>query len=513
MLKKWTRAALLAAMTAFLLVAGTVTSCSDGNSGGVEETQTYTVTFDSDGGSKVEPLTINSGETAAKPDDPTRDGYVFGGWYLGDSEFHFSTAITQNITLKAKWISATQVSASELAQKIAALTNETGTVTFKVNGEAGSSFFDDVKNALMTLAESGSTVLVSLDLSDVTGVTRVPTYAFCNRDSSSYTYTGCTNLTGIVLPDTVGTIDSSAFNSCSGLTSVTIPGNVTLIWSSAFENCENLVVTYKGTLAQWCQMSNGFSLLENAASITLDDVTDLKALTALTIPDNVESIGNYAFAYCTKLTSVKIPEGVKSIGSAFFYCSKNLAVTYGGTLAQWCVMDNDQYLLENAASITLDDVNDLKALTELTIPDNVESIGSYALAHCTKLTSVKISTGVKSIGGNAFYNSGLTSVEIPEGVESIDNFAFSYCKSLTSMTIGRGVTRIGVYVFSGCSALGNVTFNDTDGWYATSSSLYKDGTSINVSTPATNATNLKSTLTKDGLWVNKYLYKTATTEE
>ena len=494
MLKKWTRAALLAAMTAFLLVAGTVTSCSDGNSGGVEETQTYTVTFDSDGGSKVEPLTINSGETAAKPDDPTRDGYVFGGWYLGDSEFHFSTAITQNITLKAKWISAIQVSASELAQKIAALTNETGTVTFKVNGEAGSSFFDDVKNALMTLAESGSTVLVSLDLSDVTGVTSVPTYAFCNRNSSSYTYTGCTNLTGIVLPATVTSING------------------------AFYNCENLVVTYKGTLAQWCQISNDLSLLENAVSITLDDVTDLKALTELTIPDNVESIGSYAFAYCKKLTSVKIPESVKSIDSAFYACSKNLAVTYGGTLAQWCVMDNDQYLLYNAASITLDDVTDLRALTELTVPDNVESIGNCALAYCTKLTSVKISAGVKSIGRHAFYHSGLTSLEIPEGVESIDNFAFSYCTSLTSMTIGRGVTRIGAFVFSECSALDSVTFNDPDGWYATSSSLYKNGRSINVSTstPATNATNLKNTSISDSSgnnWGGRYLYKTATTEE
>ena len=67
-----------------------------------EETK-YTVTFDSNGGSKVSNKTVVSGNTVSKPTDPTRSGYEFLGWYLNGSKYNFSTKITKNITLVAKW--------------------------------------------------------------------------------------------------------------------------------------------------------------------------------------------------------------------------------------------------------------------------------------------------------------------------------------------------------------------------------------------------------------------------
>ena len=66
----------------------------------------YTVDFDTDGGSAVEDQTIRSGECAAKPTDPTKEGYVFGGWYKDSSlttEFDFSQPITSDTTVYAKW--------------------------------------------------------------------------------------------------------------------------------------------------------------------------------------------------------------------------------------------------------------------------------------------------------------------------------------------------------------------------------------------------------------------------
>ncbi|MBR6608978.1 MAG: InlB B-repeat-containing protein [Oscillospiraceae bacterium] len=64
---------------------------------------TYTVTFDSDGGSAVEAQTINEGNKATKPADPTKEGYTFKGWFNGETEYDFDTAVTAPITLKAKW--------------------------------------------------------------------------------------------------------------------------------------------------------------------------------------------------------------------------------------------------------------------------------------------------------------------------------------------------------------------------------------------------------------------------
>ena len=66
----------------------------------------FTVSFDSDGGSAVvEQKVLNS--SAVKPNDPKKDGYNFAGWYMEDNTmYNFDTKVAANITLKAKWTSA-----------------------------------------------------------------------------------------------------------------------------------------------------------------------------------------------------------------------------------------------------------------------------------------------------------------------------------------------------------------------------------------------------------------------
>ncbi len=65
----------------------------------------YIVTFETNGGSKVEDQRVESGEKATRPADPSKDGYDFVDWFKGEetNPFDFNTAITENITLKAKW--------------------------------------------------------------------------------------------------------------------------------------------------------------------------------------------------------------------------------------------------------------------------------------------------------------------------------------------------------------------------------------------------------------------------
>ena len=66
----------------------------------------YTVTFDTNGGSEIASQTVESGKTATMPDDPTRSGYTFLGWFA-DKEFNdvyrFSTPVTEDVTIYAKW--------------------------------------------------------------------------------------------------------------------------------------------------------------------------------------------------------------------------------------------------------------------------------------------------------------------------------------------------------------------------------------------------------------------------
>ena len=67
------------------------------------EPKTYSVTFDTAGGSAIPSLTVKEGETITKPNDPTKEGYTFIGWYYNDTLYNFSTEVTSDVTLAAKW--------------------------------------------------------------------------------------------------------------------------------------------------------------------------------------------------------------------------------------------------------------------------------------------------------------------------------------------------------------------------------------------------------------------------
>ena len=63
----------------------------------------YTVTFDTNGLVKIEAQTVLYKETAAQPEDPSVEGYIFEGWFVGESEYDFATPVTQNVTVSAKF--------------------------------------------------------------------------------------------------------------------------------------------------------------------------------------------------------------------------------------------------------------------------------------------------------------------------------------------------------------------------------------------------------------------------
>jgi len=67
---------------------------------------TYTVSFNTGGGLKVASQTVKSGDTVKKPKDPTREGYIFAGWYSDPgfkTLYSFSVKVTKSIIIYAKW--------------------------------------------------------------------------------------------------------------------------------------------------------------------------------------------------------------------------------------------------------------------------------------------------------------------------------------------------------------------------------------------------------------------------
>lgn len=78
-------------------------SGSKPSSGSSEPDETYyTVTF-LDGETVVDTLQVREGRTVAKPADPVKEGYTFGGWYAGETAYDFEAPVTGKLTLTAKW--------------------------------------------------------------------------------------------------------------------------------------------------------------------------------------------------------------------------------------------------------------------------------------------------------------------------------------------------------------------------------------------------------------------------
>lgn len=209
----------------------------------------------------------------------------------------------------------------------------------------------------------------------------------------------------------VTNICNEAFKN-SEITSVVIPNTVTEIGESAFFSCSNL--------------------------------------TSVVIGDGVTTIGVFAFNMCSSLASVTI-EGSPNIGlSAFGLCNSALYTEYefGKYISN---AENPYAILVELTNINLSTYKineftkiiahgafrDCGRLTSITIPDSITTVSDYAFKGCSKLTSVDIGDNVTTIGSYAFCDcAGLTSVVIPDSVESIGNCAFSGCSNLASIFYG-----------------------------------------------------------------------------
>ena len=332
-----------------------------------------------------------------------------------------------------------------------------------------------IKHILLCLALLTSTTALAYDAC-IDGIyynfsngEAIVTYQKYERYNYISDYSG-----NVVIPKTVtyeGTtysvtsIGNYAFAYCTGLTSVTIPESVTSIGRSAFSSCSGLTSVYITDLSAWCSIifnSYDSNPLYYAHHLFLNG----EEIEVLNIPEDVTSIGNYAFYECSGLTSVTIPNSVTSIGSsAFMYCSGLTSVTIPnsvtsiGNLAFYNCSGLTSVTIPNSVtSISTSAFYGCSGLTSVTIPNSVTNIGGNAFSGCSGLTSITIPNSVISIGDEAFYNcSGLTSITIPESVTSIEFGTFSGCSGLTSVTIPNSVTSIGTCAFEDCSGLTSIT--------------------------------------------------------
>lgn len=169
--------------------------------------------------------------------------------------------------------------------------------------------------------------------------------------------------------------------------------------------------------------SNDYSTPEPYYIPVLNDIIDL------TIPEyspyglRVVGIADEAFQWNETIRSVTLPTGITTIGeTAFANCTR----------------------LENVKGL-----------------ENVVEIKAHAFRQCPQLKEVSLGEGLQSIGFQAFAASGLVRVYLPDTLSSINTMAFASCTDLYEVEIRASISAIPTSFFAGCSALHTVKIPDS----------------------------------------------------
>ena len=300
----------------------------------------------------------------------------------------------------------------------------------------------------------------NVELDDSSKPTIVDTDAggFCIKDNVLVNMRPAYAIGEVTIPNSVIIFGYSAFDSCESLISVTIPDSVTCIDDRTFSSCTSLTsIEVSGNNKNYSSIDGVLFNKNKSRLITYPaGKTDSKYV----MPNSVISIDDDAFDSCINLKSVTIPNSVTSIDSgAFSNCISLTSIEVSGNNKNYSSTDGVLFNKDKSELITYPAG---KTDSEYAIPNSVTSIGNYAFACSTNLTSVSIPNSVTSIGYDTFEDcTSLTSVTIPDSVTSIGWDTFENCTSLASITIGNGITSIGLGAFSGCTSLTSVTIPDS----------------------------------------------------
>ena len=144
----------------------------------------------------------------------------------------------------------------------------------------------------------------------------------------------CTGLTNVTIPDSVEFLGSGVFSRCTSLTSITVDKNNENYSSRdgvLFNKDQTTLIQYPAG-----NQRDTYIIPDSVTSIERSAFSGCTSLTSITIPDSVTNIKDNAFDGCTGLTSITIPGSVTSIEEyAFYGCTGLTDVYYSGTEAEW----------------------------------------------------------------------------------------------------------------------------------------------------------------------------------
>ncbi len=473
----------------------------------VYQMNTYTLTFDTDGGNSISSITADFNSVIDLP-IPVKEYHNFTGWLLND-QLVTELYLTENLTVTATWqlkdyfIHLNTSDGDELEDIIV----QYGTVVSELPTPTRLDYTFDGWTLDGNPVVLPYTFLGNADIEFVAvwiGLSSGILYEISNDEVTVLSYQGIE--TNLIIPDTIAglpvtTIGSGAFSGNTTIVSLVLGQYVTTIENQAFyqmtnltylelsastqtfgtqvlfgsNSLEHLVLSSESNYQLRYYFGNNINFipttlhtLELADDSAYINVTltqnNLGSVTSILIPETIDTIPEQAFQGANSLTSIVIPDSITSIGvSAFRGASslESITLPFVGS-SRSATGSNVQFghifgTTSYTGSYNANGYYIPNTLTEVIITDST-SIGASAFYGVSSLTSIVIPNGVTSIVFNAFYGtSSLTSIVIPNSVTSIGSNAFMY-SGLESIVFESDskLTNIADGTFFGASSLTSI---------------------------------------------------------
>lgn len=265
-------------------------------------------------------------------------------------------------------------------------------------------------DGVLTGVKEGANVEGVVDLREKTEIIKIGENAFKGNTDITYVmlpntvetletgaFQECTKLKGISIPSRLKSVGSSTFAGCTALTQVALPNSVTSIGANAFQGDSRLFMVHMRSAAYSKLSTIGAYAFEGCSALEMfcsDEEYDL--------PDSLVTIGDNAFRGCVRIDEVDMGDGITQLGSGAY---------------EGCT-----------------------GIEKVTISGGLTKIPAYAFANCTGLMGIEfntVDTSQMEIAGHAFADCRkLTSVDFPQRVSKIETDAFSGCTALLRVEIG-----------------------------------------------------------------------------
>ena len=230
----------------------------------------------------------------------------------------------------------------------------------------------------------------------------------------------------------IDSIAPHAFEGKNTLQKITLPANIQKIGNAAFKGCSNLM-----------KVENFDKITEINDSLFLN-CSSLNAL-SITLSPSITKIGRAAFANCNSLELNKLPTSLQTIG---FQALANTKITTI-TLANTVTLDKEVF-------------KGCKELKTVTFAENYDKpLQEGTFWNCTALEDITLPGSMPSILQRAFDGcTKLSTIILPEGFNTIYNEAFKGCSQLTSVTLPSTFMVVGPKAFSGCTSLSQIRIDN-----------------------------------------------------